>query len=68
MGRSFPLRRLAETPSQFEASEWDMLSPRGLLRKAHPSLTLQNGMRFPVEGHPEIASQFDASERDAVSG
>lgn len=50
MGHAFLLGRLAETASQFEASERDAISPRGSFRKRYPSLDPRNGARFPNGG------------------
>ena len=62
MGRRFPLGCLAETASQFGASERDALSARWLMRKLCPSLESQNGTQFPLADFSETATQNIASE------
>ena len=39
----------AETVSRISSSNRDALSRRGLWRKLHPGIDVQNGMPFPVE-------------------
>ena len=53
VGRAFPMAAQAESTSRNPRSDWDVVSGWRLKRKAHPGISPQTGIHFPLHLPPQ---------------